>query len=57
VSFNPAATKGVFVHYDAKSDGRSLTGLPGAAPRSFPRGDWLIRVHIDQPKEADALSE
>jgi hypothetical protein len=57
VGFNPAATKGVLVHYDAKSEGHSLTGLPGDASRPFARGDWLIRAHVDQPKEADALSE
>jgi RNA polymerase sigma-70 factor (ECF subfamily) len=56
VGFNPAATKGVFVHYDAKGAGNSLTGLPGAKPRAFPRGDWMIRVEVDQPKDADALS-
>src|SRR5207302_47588 len=56
VGFNPAATKGVYVHYDAKGAGNSLTGLPGAKPRAFARGDWMIRVHVDQPKDADALS-
>jgi hypothetical protein len=56
VGFNPAATKGVFLHYDAKSEGDSSTGLPGASSRPFARGDWLIRAHVDQPKEADALS-
>jgi RNA polymerase sigma-70 factor (ECF subfamily) len=56
VGFNPAATKGVFVHYDGKSTGNSITGLPGAKPREFPRGDWMIRVHVDQSKDADALS-
>jgi RNA polymerase sigma-70 factor (ECF subfamily) len=56
VGFNPAATKGVFVHYDAKGAANSLTGLPGAKSRAFPRGDWMIRIEVDQPKDADALS-
>ncbi len=56
VGFNPAATKGVYVHYDAKGSGNSLTGLPGAKPRVFARGDWMIRVEVDQSKDADALS-
>jgi RNA polymerase sigma-70 factor (ECF subfamily) len=55
VGFNPAATKGVFVHYDAKGTGNSLTGLPGAKPRAFARGDWMIRAQVDQSKDADAL--
>lgn len=56
VGFNPAATKGVYVHYDTASGSNSLTGLPGAEPRGFSRGDWMIRVSVDQTKEADALS-
>jgi RNA polymerase sigma-70 factor (ECF subfamily) len=56
VGFNPAATKGVFVHYSSGSSADSLTGLPGSEPRAYPRGDWMIRASVDQPREADALS-
>jgi hypothetical protein len=56
VGFNPAATKGVFVSHDGKRDGESLTGLPGKEPANFARGDWLIRVHVDQSKDVDALA-
>ncbi|MGQ0633358.1 MAG: M56 family metallopeptidase [Planctomycetaceae bacterium] len=56
VSFNPAATKGVYVHHDAEGGEQSLTGLPGDRPKPFAKGDWLIRAHVDQLKEADAPS-
>lgn len=55
VGFNPTATKGVFVYYDAAGSRRSLTGLPGRGGRKFDRGDWLLRVCVDQLKSADAL--
>jgi RNA polymerase sigma-70 factor (ECF subfamily) len=55
VGFNPTATKGVFVHYDAGGSGGSLAGLPGQEARSFSEGDWMIRVQVDQPKAADPL--
>ncbi|HWB07773.1 MAG TPA: hypothetical protein VG826_00915 [Pirellulales bacterium] len=55
VGFNPAATKGVFVHYDGKDGVNSLTGLPGSEPRAFTRGNWMIRTSVDQTKDADAL--
>ncbi len=53
--FNPSARKGVFVHYDAESSGKSFSGLPERRPRQFQTGDWMIRAEIDQLKSADAL--
>lgn len=55
VSFNPTASKGVFVYHDAQAGGNSLTGLPGRAGQKFTGGDWLVRAEIDQLKTADAL--
>jgi len=56
VGFNPTNTKGVFVHHDREASGKSLAGLPGAKGYPFPEGDWMIRIGLDQPKTADALS-
>jgi hypothetical protein len=50
VGFNPTATKGVFVHLDKEADGNSLTGLPGGKAEPFAKGDWMIRVQLDQTK-------
>ena len=46
VGFNPTATKGVYVHYDAKSDGDSRSGLPGELNDAFGKGDWMIRALV-----------
>jgi hypothetical protein len=46
VGFNPTATKGVYVSYDAADDGASYVGLPGRNPGGFSRGDWLIRATV-----------
>jgi len=54
VGFNPTATKGVYVSYDAEGSGQSLVGLPGDGPSPFRKGDWLIRVKIDRPTEPPA---
>ncbi len=56
VGFNPSATKGVFVGYDAKSSGYSLGGLPGRTPKEFGAGDWMIRVTVDQLKKTTEKS-
>ena len=56
VGFNPTATKGVFVFYDASADGDSREGLPGQEMGKFGRGDWLIRATVDQPKSANSLN-
>jgi RNA polymerase sigma-70 factor (ECF subfamily) len=57
VGFNPTATKGVYVSYDAQASGDSLAGLPGRDPQEFSRGDWLIRVSLDRLNISDALHE
>ena len=49
VSFNPTATKGVYVHHDSKVDGDSRTGLPGELNDAFDKGDWMIRALIEEP--------
>jgi RNA polymerase sigma-70 factor (ECF subfamily) len=49
VVFNPTATKGVFVHHDAKPDGDSRTGLPGELNDAFDKGDWMIRAIVEAP--------
>lgn len=55
VGFNPTGTKGVYVGYDESGSGNSFTGLAGKKGRAFNKGDWLIRVRLDQVKTADAL--
>ena len=55
IGFNPTATKGVFVSHDAEAGGQSSSGLPGRTKSKLDRGDWLIRVSLDQPAAADAL--
>ncbi|MHC4744293.1 MAG: hypothetical protein ACYS8Z_20450 [Planctomycetota bacterium] len=55
VGFNPTGTKGVYVGYDESGSGNSISGLPGRAGRAFDKGDWMIRVTLDQLKTADAL--
>ncbi len=51
VGFNPTATKGVFVHHDNSASGSSFVGLPGATPKPFEKGDWLIRAVVRTSKE------
>ena len=55
LSFQPTATRGVFVHRDDSSSGHSLTGLPGRGGDALADGEWMIRVRIDSPRSADAL--
>jgi hypothetical protein len=55
VGFNPTASKGVFVHHDKDPSGNSFTGLPGEKGDPCRRGDWLIRVKVDQLKSANPL--
>jgi len=50
VSFNPTAAKGVFVFHDKAESGSSLSGLPEDGFEPFRKGDWLIRVSLDQLK-------
>ena len=48
VGFNPTATKGVYMYYDAEGSGNSLVGLPGEDPADFEKGDWLMRVSVSE---------
>jgi hypothetical protein len=51
--FNPTATKGVYVHYDAEGSGHSLVGLPGGeSSEDFDKGDWMIRVTLTEKGDA-----
>lgn len=50
VGFDPAQTKGIYVHHDSKGSGSSLTGLPDVdEPEPFDKGDWLIRARLNPP--------
>jgi RNA polymerase sigma-70 factor (ECF subfamily) len=55
LSFNPTASSGIFVAYDSSTSGKSHTSKPGSEGRDFAKGDWMIRPHLDRPKDADAL--
>jgi len=55
LNFRPTGTRGVFVAFDTSTQGNSLTGTPGKPGRPFNQGDWMIRVELDQPKEANPL--
>jgi hypothetical protein len=46
VGFDPTQTKGVYVHFDDKPGDGSLTGLPGAEPKEFKEGHWMIRTTL-----------
>lgn len=52
VGFNPTGSKGVFVGHDSAGSGNSLVGLPGEKGRPFEKGDWMIRVQVDQAKSS-----
>ncbi len=56
VAFNPTGTKGVYVGHDKSTSRNSFTGLAGKEGKSFGKGDWMIRVKLDQLKTSDALS-
>jgi RNA polymerase sigma-70 factor (ECF subfamily) len=49
VGFDPAQTKGVYVHHDRSHDGDSRSGLPGSLDEAFGQGDWMIRAVIAEP--------
>ncbi len=54
VGFDPEATKGVYVFYDAKRDNDSRVGLPGDLGQKFEKGDWMIRATVELPKASGA---
>jgi hypothetical protein len=47
--FNPTATSGVFVSYDASTSGSSFTSPAGKPDVPFKQGDWMIRAELDRP--------
>jgi len=46
-SFDPTATDGVYVGYDANAHGHSYTALPAGHAKQFSEGDWMIRVKVE----------
>jgi hypothetical protein len=56
VAFNPTATKGVYVGHDKSASRNSFIGLAGQKDKPFDKGNWMIRVKLDQLKNSDALS-
>jgi len=50
VSFNPTATRGVYVFYDKEAVSRSLSGLPENGFEPFASGNWLLRASVDKPR-------
>ena len=55
VNFKATATNGIYLDFDTSTQNNSVTGTPGKVPHPFNQGDWMIRVEVDQLKEADAL--
>jgi len=55
LDFKPTATKGVFVGFDTSTRGNSQVATPGKKGDAFEQGDWMIRIELDQPKDADPL--
>ena len=51
----PRASTGVFVSSDSSTTGHSSTSFPGKEAVLLDKGDWMIRVEIEQPKATDAL--
>lgn len=56
VGFNPTATKGIYVGFDASPKRHSFTGLPGKKILPFKEGDWMIRASVDQLKITNSFS-
>ncbi len=56
LNFRPTSTRGVYVAFDTSTKGNSFVGTPGKRGSPFEQGDWMIRVELDRPKEADVLS-
>ncbi|HOW72625.1 MAG TPA: hypothetical protein PKY77_18655 [Phycisphaerae bacterium] len=55
LDFKPTATKGVYVGFDSSGQGHSRVATPGKKGGPLGEGDWMIRVELDQAKDADAL--
>ena len=55
LDFKPTASSGIYMGYDSSTSGNSRVATPGQEGNAFAKGDWMIRPHLDQPKEADAL--
>jgi hypothetical protein len=56
LNFRPVATSGVFVHWDSSRNGASLVATPGKPGNQLEQGEWMMRIELDQAKEADALT-
>jgi len=55
LDFKPTASSGIYMGYDSSTSGNSRVATPGEEGNAFARGDWMIRPHLDEPKDADAL--
>ncbi|HEV8379015.1 MAG TPA: hypothetical protein VGP99_09210 [Tepidisphaeraceae bacterium] len=55
LEFKPTGSSGIYMAYDSSTRGNSRVATPGQEGNAFAKGDWMIRPHLDQPKEADAL--
>jgi len=55
LDFKPTSTKGVFMNFDSSTHGHSQVATPGKKGDALGEGDWMIRVELDQVKDADAL--
>lgn len=55
LDFKPTATKGVYVGFDSSTHGHSQVATPGKKGGPLGEGDWMIRVELDQAKDADPL--
>jgi hypothetical protein len=55
LAFNPTGQRGVYVAFDTSTHGNSLVATPGKPGTPLAEGDWMIRVELDQPKDASPL--
>ncbi|WP_422930840.1 RNA polymerase sigma factor [Singulisphaera sp. PoT] len=52
VDFDPAQTKGVYMHFDGRKSETSFTGLPDEGdPEAFTKGNWMIRARVSPQPE------
>jgi len=55
LAFKSTASKGIYAAYDDSTHGSSRAATPGKPGRSFDKGDWMIRVELSRPKDAQPL--
>lgn len=58
VSFDPSATRGVFVGWAKTEESHSSYGLPGGSERPYkPEAEWMIRPVLAKKPPRDAVKE